>query len=196
MSIPSYVKGYPPDGSTLGQTKSTIRNNLDGTFQTLAVDHVNNNGDPNPMTNPPGYHRIIHEVPQATVTTVAGYNQVFSGVPGTLTINAVTTPNIPSGDDQQLYSLTGGGILSQLTGHSAMVNGYQWLGGVLLQWGSGSGNTPVVFPVIFPHAAFIAQITANGNARTWNVSSLTASGFTPVPSTGGGGNFYWLAIGY
>ena len=44
MSIPTYTQGYPPDGSSLGQTKSVIRNNLDGTFLTLAVDHVDNNG--------------------------------------------------------------------------------------------------------------------------------------------------------
>ena len=65
MGIPAYVPGYPPDGSSLGQTKSTIRNNLDGTFQTIAVDHINNNGDPG--SQPPGYHTIIHEVPQTVL---------------------------------------------------------------------------------------------------------------------------------
>ncbi len=46
MAIPIYTLGYPPDGSSLGQTKTTIRNNLDGTFLTLGGDHVNNNGQP------------------------------------------------------------------------------------------------------------------------------------------------------
>ena len=46
MSIPAFTPGYPPDGSSLGETKSVIRNNLDGTFLTLGVDHINNNGQP------------------------------------------------------------------------------------------------------------------------------------------------------
>src|SRR5580700_2776789 len=112
MAIPPYVKGYPPDGSSLGQTKSTIRNNLDGTFDTVAVDHVNNNG---PNMQPAGYHTIIHEVTQTNVSTVAGVNQIFSGVPGTLVVNSVTTKAIPNNGDTQLYSLTGAGVLAQLT---------------------------------------------------------------------------------
>jgi hypothetical protein len=87
MAIPTYTPGYPPDGSSLGQTKSTIRNNLDGTFETLAVDHVNNNGVPG--SNPAGYHTIIHQVPQTNVDDCAGYNQIFSGVPGGLSITTV-----------------------------------------------------------------------------------------------------------
>ena len=102
MPIPTYTPGYPPDGSSLGQTKSTIRNNLDGTFQTLAIDHVNNNGQPG--SNPAGYHTIIHQVSQTSVSTVSGVNQVFSGVPGSLRVNTVTTPIITPGGDTQLYS--------------------------------------------------------------------------------------------
>jgi hypothetical protein len=154
MPIPTYTPGYPPDGTSLGQTKATIRNNLDGTFQTVAVDHVNNNGQPG--SQPAGYHTIVHEVTQTNVTTVTGYNQIFSGVPGTLVVNAVTTPTIPANSDTQLYALTGAGILAQLTGYSASGNGYAWSGGILIQWGSGSfsnGNS-VPFPINFPNNCF------------------------------------------
>ena len=201
MGIPTYTPGYPPDGSSLGQTKSTIRNNLDGTFLTLAVDHVNNNGQPN--MQPAGYHTIIHTVPQASVATVNGYTQVFSGVPGTLIVDGVTTPNIPGGGDTQLYSLSGIGVLSQLTGNNLSANGFCWVGGILIQWGNFNPNssTSVTFPVAFPTAVFNIQLTgsASNNSTFRNgvaTGSLTTAGFnwqgtidshwTPI---------YWMAIG-
>jgi|WetSurMetagenome_2_1015567.scaffolds.fasta_scaffold20470_2 hypothetical protein len=129
MSFPAYTPGYPPDGFSLGNTKTQIRNNLDGTYNTLDVDHQNTS-EPNP-----GYHAIIHGQNQTTASTVAGINQVLMGIPGTLIVNGVTTPAIPSNGDTQLYALTGMGGLSQLTGNSAATNGFQWIGGILIQWG-------------------------------------------------------------
>ena len=100
MTIPTYVSGYPPDGSSLGSTKTTIRGNLDGTFLTLGVDHVNNNGSPG--NNPAGYHTIIHQVTQTTIpSTISGVNQFFSMIPGT----GASRPLPPN--DTQLYSLSG-----------------------------------------------------------------------------------------
>jgi hypothetical protein len=202
MPIPTYTPGYPPDGASLGQTKATMRNNLDGTFQTVNVDHINNNGQPG--SQPAGYHTIIHEVPQTTVNTVTGYNQVFSGVPGTLVVNSSTTPAIPSGGDQQLYSLTGGGVLSQLTGRSAATNGYVWIGGILLQWGkstSASGSQSITFPVAFPTNCFnveITQTTTGSSASSAGAvvsSSVTQTGFSFITSSGSINGFFWLAIG-
>lgn len=200
MGIPAYVPGYPPDGSSLGQTKSTIRNNLDGTFQTIAVDHINNNGDPG--SQPPGYHTIIHEVPQTSVSTVNGYNQIFSGVPGTLVVNGTTTMAIPANGDTQLYSLTGAGVLSQLTGGSISANGYTWLGGILLQWGSGTattGGTSIAFPIEFPTALFsVTQTPYKPTAGPLTVVSLISqpsrTGFTAY-SSGVSNPFYYMAIG-
>lgn len=199
MPIPTYTPGYPPDGSTLGQTKSTVRNNLDGTFQTLAVDHVNNNGQPG--AKPAGYHTVIHQVPQATVSTVAGYNQVFSGVPGTLIVNGVTTKAIPSNGDQQLYSLTGGGVLSQLTGFSAAAKGYVWVGGLLIQWGADtatSGGNIVNYAVTFPNNVFSVTCTVYNSGGTpryvSEVSAATLSGFTAI-SQNSSNPIYFIAIG-
>lgn len=207
MPIPTYTPGYPPDGSSLGQTKSTIRNNLDGTFQTLAVDHVNNNGQPG--SQPAGYHTIIHQVPQASVSTVSGYNQIFSGIPGTLIVNGVTTPAIPSNGDTQLYALTGQGGLSQLTGYGATSNGYVWIGGLLLQWGtisvSSSGTyTPVSFTPNFPHNCFnvvLTMINNQGSSPSANSlfvrsGSVLKSGFSIVNTSGSSSqSAYWMAIG-
>jgi len=208
MPIPTYTPGYPPDGSSLGQTKSTIRNNLDGTFQTLAIDHIDNNGSPG--AKPAGYHKIIHEVTQTSVSTVSGYNQIFSGVPGTLVVNSVTTPAIPNNGDTQLYSLSSSGVLSQLTGKSASSNGYVWVGGILLQWGSatfsGTNTTVAVsFPVTFPNAVASVQLTRLGGNTSSNpedifiasgpsTSSFTARRMSASPSSGL--NFYWMAVGY
>lgn len=203
MPIPTYTPGYPPDGSSLGQTKSTIRNNLDGTFQTLAVDHINNNGQPG--SKPAGYHTIIHEVTQTNVTTVAGYNQIFSGVPGTLVVNGVTTKAIPSNGDTQLYSLTGMGGLSQLTGNSSAANGYVWIGGILMQWGSttavqGASATTISFPVAFPTAVFSVQGTVvtndNSTIRFSLLGNATTSSFTTTQTQSSHfTRLYWLAIG-
>lgn len=203
MPIPTYTPGYPPDGSSLGQTKATIRNNLDGTFQTLAVDHINNNGQPG--SQPAGYHTLVHQVPQANVSTVSGYNQVFSGVPGTLIVNGVTTPAIPSNGDQQLYSLSGAGTLSQLTGSSLSTNGYAWMCGVLVQWGMtgiSSSNISVSFSPAFPNNLFNVQVTAirsSGGSFTTNfsVTGQSRTGFTIVNgnSSATSLSYFWYAIG-
>jgi hypothetical protein len=203
MPIPTYTPGYPPDGSSLGQTKATIRNNLDGTFQTLNVDHVNNNGQPG--SRPAGYHTIIHEVPQTSVTTVTGYNQLFCGVPGTLAVDSVTTPNVPPNGDTQLYSLTGMGGLSQLTGNSASQNGYSWSGGILFQWGfvaqTSSSTVAVTFPVTFPRNFFNVQVTRTrastspGDNSMWVITTPTTSGFSIKNDDGHMWGYYWFAIG-
>lgn len=199
MSIPTYVQGYPPDGSSLGQTKSTIRNNLDGTFLTLSVDHVNNNGSPG--SQPPGYHTIIHEVTQSSVSTVTGVNQVFSGIPGTLIVNGTTTPAVPNNGDTQLYSLSGAGALSQLTGFNASGNGYAWIGGVLLQWGSGtstnSGNF-VSFPINFPRNVFSVVCTVYNSGGTpryiSEVNTPSLNGFTAI-SQNSTNPIFFMAVG-
>lgn len=208
MPIPTYTPGYPPDGSSLGQTKATIRNNLDGTFETLNVDHVNNNGQPG--SNPAGYHTVIHEVTQVNVSTVTGYNQLFSGVPGTLIVNGVTTPSIPSNGDTQFYSLTSGGVLSQLTGNSSGTNGYVWVASLLFQWGSvgaTSGNPSVSFSsspnVAFPNNLFNVQVTRTHSSSSpgssfgfWvNTASFGTTGFQIINNDGHTWSYQWLAIG-
>ena len=182
MPIPTYTPGYPPDGSSLGQTKSTIRNNLDGTFQTLAVDHINNNGQPG--TQPAGYHSSIHLVPQATITNVTGYAQVYSG---TISDGYAT--------DQALFINTGSGNLtSQLTsnftptkGASVGDSGRTFLpGGITMIWGSfdPTSSTTVTFPFGgFPTVCVNVQLTgsaSNNSTFRNNISTgtLAKTGFT------------------
>lgn len=204
MPIPTYTPGYPLDGSSLGQTKATIRNNLDGTFETLNVDHVNNNGSPG--GNPAGYHTIIHQTVQTNVSTNISVNQVFSGVPGTLVVDGVTTPFVPNNGDVQLYSLTRGGVLAQLTGFFRSQNGYCWSGGILFQWGTvaaTSGNPSVSFVLPFPTNLFNVQVTRGHNASSpgatfgwWvNSASFSTSGFQIINNDGHTWSYQWFAIG-
>jgi len=204
MPIPTYTPGYPPDGSSLGQTKSTLRNNLDGTFDTIGIDHVNNNGQPG--SQPAGYHTVVHQVSQTSVSTVSGYNQIFSGVPGTLVVNSITTAAIPSGGDTQLYSLSGAGVLSQLTGSSRTTNGYVWVGGLLFQWGfvmnpGSSGTVSFNSPnVNFPNNCFNVQLTlrrdGSSSAASIYVNGLQGtSSFNYAGDTAGSTGLFWTAIG-
>ncbi len=228
MTIPLYTQGYPPDGSSLGETKPVIRDNLDGTFLTLGVDHINNNGQPG--SNPAGYHNIIHQVTKFNVSTTPGVNLVFAGIPGSLRVNGILTPAIPNNGDTQLYALTGAAIglsgLSQLTGNSALANGYQWIGGMLVQWGTKNGtrgsdnhfnggdpitvsfnDPPTNFT--FPNACFgvwtqPCALSTNqpASTSTANVSinsdQVLTTGFTGKWISSGSSytSFFWIAIGY
>ncbi len=200
--IPTYNSGYPPDGSTLGQTKSVVRNNLDGTFQTLGIDHVNNNGaTSNGLSGKPaGYHNIIRSVPQSgNPSAIAGYGQLYSK-----SINDVTT-------DTALFWETGAGLIQQLTTNvtpSASSNGYSFLpGGIIMQWGiknsPGTSGT-VTFSaanIAFPNNLFNVQIafqrTTSNNTQFAYIDStqpFTKAQFNYIASSGIV-NLYWFAIG-
>lgn len=207
MSIPTFTTGYPPDGSSLGQTKATIRNNLDGTFLTLAVDHINNNGSPG--AKPAGYHKVIHSVPQASnPAPVAGYGQLFCK-----TVNSFT-------NDQALFWETGAGIVQQLTTNitpTANTNGYTFLpGGLILQWGFRSVTSGAWPSNTNTALNFTAQVPANVNFQsncfavwTTNSGTGTSQGQVEIASKSTTGfvwrftgsssatenGFFWWAIG-
>lgn len=212
MSIPVYTPGYPPDGSSLGQTKSTIRNNLDGTFQTLAVDHINNNGSPG--SQPAGYHKTIHMVPRSnTPSSIVGIGQLY-----TRTFNSIA-------NDTALFWRTGGGITQQLTMNvapSGAANGYTFMaGGILIQWGivsgtHGSGNLfnngdtgTVTFStnnISFPNNCFNVQLcliskptssASSDNSLFVDMGIATRLKFDWKfnGNSGSFANFYWMSIG-
>lgn len=170
MPILPYTPNYPPDGFTLGQTKAIIRNNLDGTFQTLGVDHINNNGQPG--NKPAGYHNVVHVVPQGgNPPAVGGYGQLYSK-----TINSFT-------NDQALFWETGTGIVQQLTTNISPTNsgsnGYSFIaGGFIVQWMKVNNPSPGVqyfFPVAFPTACFSIQLTPSVNDNS-TIRCYLASG--------------------
>lgn len=195
--IPQYTPGYPPDGTSLGDTKAVIRSNLDGTFLTLGVDHVNNNGQPG--ANSAGYHTDIHMVTQASApANITGVLQLFTLVPPT---------GIPDAINPQLFALSNS-ILYQLSGNLKAVNGYAWMGGMLIQWGQYIGSlivspSPTIFfPKRFPNQCFNVQATLTGTSGSSNTLQITT---VDNPSfnwtfTGSSNNsytgFYWMAIGW
>jgi hypothetical protein len=200
MAIPTYTPGYPPDGSSLGQTKSTMRNNLDGTFETLAVDHIDNNGQPG--SKPAGYHKVVHMVPQASnPAPVTNFGQLYSK-----TINSFTT-------DQALFWETGAGLIQQLTTNLtplATNSGYTFLpGGIIVQWGrvtsTNSTFTLQNYNITFPNACFcvFAQIYGTGTepsgAGTIDIrfSQVLAASFQwcMITQSDKYTGFFWVAIG-
>lgn len=195
MPIPTFTPGYPPDGSSLGQTKATIRNNLDGTFQTVAIDHIDNNGQPG--SQPAGYHKVIHSVPQGSdPVAIPGYGQLYSK-----TVNSFTS-------DQALFWETGGGLIQQLTTNltpTAATNGKSFLpGGLIIQWGSGAGvsdGTSVTFNVTFPTTLFSLTIAHSASGAGENTGAIvsaaskTTAGFTLRVNGSSAASYSYVAIG-
>lgn len=208
MGIPSFTQGYPPDGSTLGNTKSTIRNNLDGTFLALSVDHRDQN------ESNPGYHTIIHDPAQ----TVGGQAAWVPDNPGVIAAIAATsipgvgqffdmnyTPNFAGAvADTQLMHLSGLGGISQLTGNRAASEGWAWMGGILVQWGTATGATggTVTFTsrsncIPFPNNLFIVTVTQTGTLpnKIISTSGYSKTSFNWNASIAGSATFVWFALG-
>ena len=206
MPIPSFTPNYPPNNSTLGQTKAVIRDNLDGTFQAFSIDHQDQN------ESNPGYHADIHMVPQGTwnSTLRTGAPAPIAGIDQVVALN--WTPGFAGATaDTQLFNVSGSGGVSQLTGNQAANEGWSWMGGMLLQWGTvtstlSSGSVSFTARsaqgIDFPTAAFsvvCTHIVTNFAAQvsTVYVKNLTTTGFdwfqTTVPPNQTG--FYWIAIG-
>lgn len=128
---------------------------------------------------------------------------------------------LPSGTNGMFYVLGGDAKflandlqVCQLTKGSAVANGYQWVGRVLIQWGwqpsSNSDNDSLDFNTPFPTKVFMIQaectrtteqpVTTNGSSvlitRLPNGSqpSLTAFNYSTRGSSVING-FWWLAIG-
>lgn len=205
MSIPAFTQGYPPNGFTLGQTKATIRDNLDGTFLTVAVNHYDNN-DPNV-----GKHKFI-QLPTAA-------NPLTTAASEILLINGFTTYG---GLNNLIFvppNKTVFGNTVQMTRNeipSTTANGYSWLpGGMLIQWGAVSdagGSNPAAgvnnFPIPFPNSVFTTIATPlyagakpnSGGSVVIKVqvgappySNFTYVFFTDSAAYAG---FTWIAIGY
>jgi len=190
MSIQPFNLGYPKNGTSLGSSKVPIRNNIDGTFLTLSVDHQNAN-----EANP-GYHTDIHMVPEASnPAAVPGIGQLYS--------NTV-------GSDQQLFYESGLGVISQITNNVTPTtgnNGYTYLpGGLIIQWGVTAGSFGSTVAVLFttsnidfPNNVFNIQITARGTTpgtcASILASSVATTGFTINNSNSAPNGYYWFAIG-
>ncbi len=200
MTFP-FVPGYPQDNSTLGQSKTTIRNNINGTFSTLGIDHINNNGAPG--AQPAGYHNVTHWVPKAADPgREANYGQLYS--------------KTVSGD-QQLFWRSGAnpGFIQQITSSRvplSALSGYTPLaGGILLQWGMVNTALPATGSVSFMTSTglnfttfcFNVQITpfygvtVPGQVISIALEGLSNTGFNwkAISLSNNYTGFFWTAIG-
>lgn len=198
MPAISYNLGIPASGNDPSFDQPLMKINNDNIATYLSVDHV-----PFDVNNS-GYHTVIHEVPNGVAgttdpATIAGINQVYAK-------NVTITNSAGTVTDTQLFTITGLGGISQLTGYHAAANGFQFLGGLILQYGfvaaPGVGIGTVLFNQApnfdFPTACYGVWFTstpAGGNllALANNPSNIQ---FNWATNDGyGAPAFYWIAIG-
>ena len=229
----NYTQGIPARDDNPSDDQPDMKENNDSSFGIWNIDHI---GFVQPLG---GYHKIIHQPDNAqggpTIGGQSLWNPVLgSGVPTAVsgakisgvqqTFTMDYTPDTSGGvTDTQLFTLTGNGGVSQLSGNHAASDGWCWCGGILLQWGivsisTGSGSSShrvgsVTFKnrssgaIPFPNSCFsittnltIANSSSTSPAsNTLSIFSLSATGFTWVFNTSGSlvdqPQFYWMAIG-
>lgn len=205
MATYAYNRDIPESTNDPSVDQPNMKINTNSIDDLISEDHVSfgvANG---------GYHKVIREITQgANPATIAGVNQIFSK-----SYTPDTTGGVP---DTQLFAKTGLGGVSQLTGNFASTDGWQWLGGTLIQWGtvvSAIGNNTtgsvtfkdrVVGAIPFPTNCFcvFATLTSAGGTPTGpgsvsiRTNLLSNTGFSwrgqtvsVSPFTG----FFWVAIG-
>ncbi len=197
----SYTLDIPNAPNNPSQDQPLMKANTNAINTLLSVDHVPFNFGTS------GYHNVIHQTIQALdPVTISGVNQVYA--------KNITPVSSVTATDTQLFLKSGLGIISQMSGRLDGADGYVWIGGILIQWGT------VVFPIgtvtfkdrvpgaiDFPNNVFevIVSLTASATASqqaTIGTRLVTTTGFT-IKAVGGAGafgptgwpGFNWLAIG-
>ncbi len=181
----------PADDQPQMQTNTLSTQNL------INVDHGTFNDNANG-----GYHRTIHQIlASVNPAATANINTIFSK-------NVI--PDTTGGtSDSQLFTISRGGIVSRLTGalvgSASASDGWQWVGGVLLQWGIvlqnfTSGNTTfgtvtfkdrVTGAIPFPNNCFI--VTATPLFKTGVLNTPSSAGNINIEnSTLSNTSFDWL----
>lgn len=129
----NYTTGIPDTPNNPSNDQPGMKTNTNSISTIIQQDHHGF------KDNLGGYHTIIHQDAQVTdPANIAGppqINQVY--------VKSYTPDTTGGVADTQLYAETALGEISQLTGFSLgdLEDGWQWIGGVLLQWGrSGSGQ--------------------------------------------------------
>lgn len=229
MTTYNYDSNVPAANNSPKNDQPQMQVNAGSISGIISEDHIGFN------TPNGGYHTIIHQ-PNQTVNGQSAWNPVIgSGVPAAISAAKISniqqlfsmlyTPDTTGGTpDTQLFSLTGDGGISQLTGNLSTSDGWVWLGGILLQWGvvtapppgggsfaSGLASGDVTFKdrvpgaIPFPNNCFLVLAvpywSAVAPSGTGTVSAseanLTTFSFTWLfrSSVSQYTGFYWIAIG-
>ena len=207
--MPSLYNPAVPTGTVeLDEDYQNLQNNFQQLNTTYKVDHVELTDN----TTSNGFHTVIHQQKNVTNTApapMAGINQVY--------VKEITPDSTGATADTQLFSITGAGGISQLTGNFAASEGYQWIGGMLLQWGkiaipqpgSGPKSGTVTFKdrvagaIPFPTACLNIILTLQSTVIT---STSNTAGIIGTPTnlsfvwqfsgSNSSQNIYWFAVGY
>lgn len=128
----TYTRDIPDGPHNPSVDQPDMKTNNNSIDDLIEIDHYSFND----ATNFSGYHKVIHEPPQGIWDPVARTGNP-AAIAGLQEIFALSyTPNYTGAPvDTQLFSQTGGGGVSQLTGSSSTTDGWQWVGGILIQWG-------------------------------------------------------------
>lgn len=225
MTLFPYNNNVPNPPNDPGDDVGDMNQNTQSVNGIIAQDHVGFN------LADGGYHKVIHQKNQTIngqstwiptnagiiaaiqATKIAGVQQTFP---------LLYTPNTTGGaQDTQLFSMTGNGGISQLTGNLATSDGWSWLGGILLQWGTVTvtpGSWPTTAQVQlfkdravgcipFANNCFVVLTNFNGPSSGTNADRATISIvsksvsqfqwiFSPAASSSATfTGFSWIAIG-
>jgi len=194
----------PSNDQPLMQTNNASTNSIIGT------DHLTFGTASGNQTD--GMHTIIHLPTQSVPSAIAGIGQLFTQ---NVTVNSTT--------DTQLFFLTGGNNLQQLSGNFAPAfpnTGYAIFSNMIFQWGSnfavssgsfvsGSATGTITFNRPFPGNILSVNFTLYYNSTlpnnpestiSWDQSTLTGGPYTSLKwqffstSTKFTG-FSWMVIG-
>ena len=226
MATYTFDPNVPAANNAPKNDQPVMQVNNASTSGLISEDHIGFN------TPNGGYHKIIHQLTGSGTQnlTRSGVGAVYANIPANIvnvnqTIAGQYTPDATvTTTDTQLFSLSAGNVISQLTG-SALTStnqsdGWTWVGTVLLQWGfvsstsSGASNA-VVFKdrrpgmIPFPNNCFFVGATLSvqnaatiGDIRTAQIvirgSTVSTTGFSWIYSFDTSGiaqGFYWYAIG-
>ncbi len=169
--MPTYQPSVPTGIVNLDQDYVNIQENFEQANIVFNVDHVPFDD----VTNQKGYHKSIHFNPVSTTTTNAPNNVPPNNIPATVAgYGQLFSAQLNDGNsaDTALFWLTGGNILTQLTGNflpkTSGFNGYTFLpgpaagatnsGAIILQWGffsgplnNGGDSGTIILPKPFPN---------------------------------------------
>lgn len=205
----TYTRDIPATPNNPSNDQPPMRINNNSIDSILLLDHFGFND------NLGGYHDIIHQPNQATdpvnITVPVPINQIYP---------KSYTPDTTGGvADTELFTRTSLGDISQLTGYlkgaANEADGWQWLGGILIQWGTvlftGSGQQQhtvtfkdrVTGAIPFPNFLYVVNTTlhpsgGSSTGNTQNVSVFTLNKLSFIWNYTGSSaydKFYWIAIG-
>lgn len=192
----AYQPLIPTGTVQLDQDYQNIQGNFQAADTAFGVDHTLFS-----VASQSGYHKAIHMIPQASITNVPGFPQLYS--------KSITDVNT---DEALFYNTGTGNRTVQMTVPIvplAAVKGYTFLpGGIIMQWGQTTSvptgtNLAYVFTansqLAFPNAIFNVSGSPVGSAAVtlggFSVTAISTTGFSIQNGSGQTQQFFFIAIG-